>query len=86
MYFKLCCVYMDRNMVRHPRASGDPAYGSDLDSRLRGNDHRAQSPSVSATECITRSRCSPHCNLCPCQSSSCMRATLYQVPLTEPTV
>jgi hypothetical protein len=30
---------MARTIARHPRASGDPAQGTPLDSRVRGNDH-----------------------------------------------
>ena len=46
-------------MEHHPHLHGDPALGDSLDSRLCGNDHRAQARYVSAPECITRS--SRHC-------------------------
>ena len=43
MHFDRGSPYMDaemeRQVGRHPRASGDPAQGHPLDSRVRGNDH-----------------------------------------------
>jgi hypothetical protein len=43
MHFDRSSMYMDAERERksacHPRASGDPAQGNTLDSRVRGHDH-----------------------------------------------
>jgi hypothetical protein len=41
MHVERCETSMETERARHPRARGDPAHGESLDSRVRGNDHRA---------------------------------------------